>query len=90
MASTPLKVTGEAARRFLVARHLLAPVHSLEGGPDAVLKVFRHSAIAKCLSFHLRTPLATTLDAPESARSARRGRQPGWMFWLSLKKLVGS
>jgi uncharacterized protein len=36
-----VKVTSEAARRFLVARHLLAPARSLEGGPDAVLEVFR-------------------------------------------------
>jgi len=36
-----VKVTAEAARRFLVARHFLAPARSLEGGPDAVLEVFR-------------------------------------------------
>ncbi len=36
-----VKVTAEAARRFLVARHMLAPARSLEGGPDAVLEVFR-------------------------------------------------
>jgi uncharacterized protein len=35
-----MKVSVEAARRFLVARHLLAPARSLEGGPDAVLEVF--------------------------------------------------
>src|ERR687887_953059 len=40
MLST-VKVTAEAARRFLVARHLLAPARSLKGGPDAVLDVFR-------------------------------------------------
>ncbi|HEY8775658.1 MAG TPA: crosslink repair DNA glycosylase YcaQ family protein [Gaiellaceae bacterium] len=36
-----MKVTADAARRFLVARQLLAPARSLEGGPDAVLEVFR-------------------------------------------------
>ena len=36
-----MKVTADAARRFLVARHLLAPARSVEGGPDAVLEVFR-------------------------------------------------
>jgi hypothetical protein len=36
-----VRVTAEDARRFLVARHLLAPARSLEGGPDAVLEVFR-------------------------------------------------
>ena len=34
-----MKVTPEDARRFLVARHFLAPARSLEGGPDAVLQV---------------------------------------------------
>jgi len=36
-----VRVTAEAARRFLVAHHVLAPARSLEGGPDAVLEVFR-------------------------------------------------
>ena len=36
-----MKVTADAARCFLVARHLLAPARSLDGGPDAVLEVFR-------------------------------------------------
>src|ERR687896_2353631 len=36
-----MKVSAESARRFLVARHLLAPARSLEGGRDGVLEVFR-------------------------------------------------
>ena len=36
-----MKVTADAARRFLVGRQLLAPARSLDGGPDAVLEVFR-------------------------------------------------
>jgi uncharacterized protein len=36
-----VRITAEAARRFLVARHFLAPAQSLEGGLDAVLEVFR-------------------------------------------------
>ncbi|HEY8950969.1 MAG TPA: crosslink repair DNA glycosylase YcaQ family protein, partial [Candidatus Dormibacteraeota bacterium] len=36
-----MKVTAEAARRFLVARHFLAPPRSLAGGLDGVLEVFR-------------------------------------------------
>jgi uncharacterized protein YcaQ len=36
-----VKVTAEAARRFLAERHLLAPARSLRGGRDAVLEVFR-------------------------------------------------
>jgi uncharacterized protein len=35
-----VKVTAEAARHFLVARHALAPARSLAGGPDAVLGLF--------------------------------------------------
>ena len=36
-----MKVTAEAARRFLVARHFLAPARSVPGGLDGVLDVFR-------------------------------------------------
>jgi hypothetical protein len=36
-----LTISAEAARRFLVTRHVLAPARSLKGGPDAVLEVFR-------------------------------------------------
>ncbi len=36
-----MRVAAGAARRFLVARHFLAPARSLRGGPDAVLGVFR-------------------------------------------------
>src|SRR5690242_5331003 len=41
-ASVPrVRVAAEAARRFLVARHFLAPARSLPGGLDGVLEVFR-------------------------------------------------
>jgi uncharacterized protein len=36
-----VKVAAAAARRFLLARHFLAPARSLAGGPAAVLEVFR-------------------------------------------------
>ena len=36
-----VKVTAEAARRFLVGRHFLAPARSLSGGLDGVLEVFQ-------------------------------------------------
>jgi uncharacterized protein YcaQ len=36
-----VKVTAEAARRFLVARQFLAPARSLAGGLEGVLEVFR-------------------------------------------------
>lgn len=36
-----MEVTKQEARRFFVARQLLAPARSLAGGPDAVLEVLR-------------------------------------------------
>ena len=36
-----MKVTAESARRFLVARHFLAPARSLGGSLDGVMEVFR-------------------------------------------------
>ena len=36
-----MQVSAEAARRFLVARQLLAPARSLQGGRDGVLEVLR-------------------------------------------------
>ncbi len=36
-----MNVTAEDARRFLVARHLLGPARTLEGGPEAVLEFLR-------------------------------------------------
>jgi uncharacterized protein YcaQ len=36
-----VEVTGQDARRFLVARHFLSPARSLDGGANGVLEVFR-------------------------------------------------
>jgi hypothetical protein len=36
-----VRVAKEDARRFLVARQLLAPARSLAGGPNGVLEVLR-------------------------------------------------
>src|SRR2546429_9004476 len=36
-----MDVAAETARRFLVARQMLAPARSLDGGTDGVLAVFR-------------------------------------------------
>jgi uncharacterized protein YcaQ len=41
LTEPPVKVSAEAARRYLVTRHFLAPARSLAGGPDAVLEVIR-------------------------------------------------
>jgi uncharacterized protein YcaQ len=40
-SAPPVKVTAEAARRFLVAHHMLGPARSLQGGQKAVMEVFR-------------------------------------------------
>src|ERR671939_820503 len=40
-SAVPMDVPADAARRFLVARQMLAPARSLEGGTDGVLEVFR-------------------------------------------------
>jgi uncharacterized protein YcaQ len=39
---TGMTVSAEAARRFLVAHHLLGPARSVKGGPRGVMKVFDH------------------------------------------------
>ena len=36
----PISVPAEAARRFLVRRHLLAPARALPAGPDGVMAAF--------------------------------------------------
>src|SRR4051812_14781704 len=40
-AARMTRIAAAAARRFLVARHFLAPARSLPGGLDGVLEVFR-------------------------------------------------
>jgi uncharacterized protein len=70
---TDVKVTAEAARRFLVARQLLAPARSLEGGPDAVLEVFRTLG---SIQFDPLAIAGRTHDLVLHARVA--GYEPGW------------
>jgi len=41
MAGRKVTVTRDAARRFLVARHCLAPARSIQGGTEAVMEVVR-------------------------------------------------
>src|SRR5437763_1900800 len=41
MAGRKLTVTREAARRFLVSRHCLAPPRAVQGGMEAVMEVVR-------------------------------------------------
>src|SRR3954469_25406016 len=41
LACPPVKVSAQDARRFLVARQMLAPARSLQGGRDGAPEVFR-------------------------------------------------
>jgi len=68
-----VRVTAEAARRFLVARQLLAPARSLEGGPGAVLEVFRRLG---SIQFDPIAVAGRTHDLVLHARVA--GYETGW------------
>ena len=73
MGGPALIVTAAAARRFLVARHLLAPARSLDGGPDAVLEVFRRLG---SIQFDPLAVAGRNHDLVLHARVA--GYDPGW------------
>ena len=67
----PVEVSADAARRFLVARHLLAPARSVEGGPDAsASRWLGSSSSTRC-----RSPAGTTTSCCTRALPAttRRG-----------------
>jgi len=68
-----VKVTAEAARRFLVARHALGPARSLEGGHGAVLEVFRRLG---SIQFDPLAVAGRTHDLVLHARVA--GYDPAW------------
>ena len=68
-----VKVTAEAARRFLVARHFLAPARSLEGGLDAVLEHLRRFGSLQY------DPIAVAGRSHDLVLHARvAGYDPGW------------
>src|SRR5215212_5947957 len=78
-----MKVTAEAARRFLVARQLLAPARSLERGRDAVLEVFRRFG---SLQFD---PLAVAGRTHDLALHARvGGYDPAWCDELYARREI--
>jgi uncharacterized protein YcaQ len=68
-----VKVTAEAARRFLVARHFLAPARSLAGGLDGVLEVFRKFG---SIQFDPNAVAGRNHDLVLHARVA--GYEPAW------------
>jgi uncharacterized protein len=78
-----VRVSAEAARRFLVARHFLAPARSLEGGPDGVLEVFRKLG---SIQFD---PLAVAGRSHDLALHARvDGYDPGWCDLLYERREI--
>jgi uncharacterized protein YcaQ len=78
-----MKVTAEAARRFLVARHFLAPARSLEGGPKAVLEVFRRLG---SIQFDPIAVAGRTHDLVLHARVA--GYDPAWTDGLYARRKI--
>jgi uncharacterized protein len=68
-----VKVAAEAARRFLVARHFLAPARSLVGGPGAVLQVLRAFG---SIQFDPNAVAGRSHDLVLHARVA--GYEPAW------------
>jgi len=67
-------VTAEAARRFLVSRHLLAPARSVAGGLDGVLEVFRR--LGGAVQFDPAAVAGRNHDLVLHARVA--GYEPAW------------
>jgi uncharacterized protein len=78
-----MRVTVEAARRFLVARHYLAPARALEGGPDAVLEVFRRLG---SLQFDPIAVAGRNHDLVLHARVAEY--DPGWTELLYERRKI--
>jgi uncharacterized protein YcaQ len=78
-----VRVTAEAARRFLVARHALAPARSLKGGSDAVLEVFRRLG---SIQFDPIAVAGRTHDLVLHARVA--GYDPAWCDLLYERREI--
>src|ERR1700752_2901821 len=78
-----VKVTAEAARRFLVARQMLAPARSLEGGQDAVLEVLRRIG---SIQFYPLPVAGRSHDLVLHARVA--GYEPAWCDLLFERREI--
>jgi uncharacterized protein len=78
-----MKVTAEAARRFLAARHALAPARSLEAGPPGVLEVFRRFG---SIQFDPIAVAGRTHDLVLHARVA--DYDPGWCEGLYERREI--
>ncbi len=78
-----MKVTAEAARRFLVARHFLDPARSLESGPEGVLEVFRRLGSVQF------DPLAVAGRSHDLVLHARvADYEPGWCDLLYERREI--
>jgi uncharacterized protein YcaQ len=78
-----VKVTAEAARRFLVARHFLAPARSLAGGLDGVMEVFRKLG---SIQFDPIAVAGRSHDLVLHARVA--GYEPAWCDELYERRTI--
>ncbi|HET7567748.1 MAG TPA: crosslink repair DNA glycosylase YcaQ family protein [Gaiellaceae bacterium] len=78
-----MKVTAEAARRFLVARHFLSPARSLAGGPEAVLEVLRRLG---SIQFDPIAVAGRNHDLMLHARVA--GYEPAWCDELYARRAI--
>ncbi len=78
-----MKVSAEAARRFLVARQLLAPARSLKGGRDGVLELFRRFG---SVQFDPIDVAGRTHDLMLHARVA--GYEPSWCDQLYERREI--
>jgi uncharacterized protein len=76
-------VTAEAARRFLVTRHFLAPARSLAGGPDGVLEVLRRLG---SIQFDPIAVAGRNHDLMLHARVA--GYEPAWCDDLYTRRKI--
>ena len=78
-----MKVSAEAARRFLVARHVLSPARSLTRGPDAVLEVIRKLG---SVQFDPIAVAGRNHDLVLHARVA--GYEPAWCYVLYERREI--
>ena len=78
-----MRVTAEQARRFLVARHFLAPARSLAGGPAAVLEVICRLG---SIQFDPIAVAGRNHDLMLHARVA--GYEPAWCEELYARKEI--
>ena len=78
-----MKVSAEAARRFLVARHFLAPARSVGAGLDGVLEVFRTFG---SIQFDPNAVAGRNHDLVLHARVA--GYEPAWCDLLYERREI--